>query len=492
MIENSALFENLQRLASSRLLCVGDVMLDRFVYGAIERISPEAPIPVLLVEREKHMLGGSGNVAANAAAVGSRVTLIAVVGDDTAGQDIQKQLGAIGVDARLVTAPNRLTTVKSRFVCGGQQMLRVDREKSETLSADLEQQVIALIEKTLPDVDAIILSDYKKGLLTDTVVSQAIVLAKRLGKPVIVDPKGSSFARYAGASYITPNRKELETATGMKAATDEDVRAAAMKLIVSCHVDTVLATRGKEGMSVIMADTDPVHIPANVREVYDVSGAGDTVIAVFAAAIAAKIPPRNAAQLANIAAGIVVGKPGTAIVRPDEIEKVIEEGYAPEKHLPHHPQKVANIQAAAEQAERWKVRGFKVGFTNGCFDLLHPGHLSTLRQAKQACDYLVVGLNSDASVRRLKGPSRPVQDETARAALMAALDMVDLVVVFDADTPIDLIRAVKPDVLIKGGQYKLEEVVGYDVVMAYGGKIVRAEMEDGFSTTSTIAKINSP
>lgn len=489
MIENSALFDDLTRLQTARVLCIGDVMLDRFIYGGIERISPEAPIPVLLVEREKIMLGGAGNVVANIAALGARAVLLSVTGADAAGADIARQLEEIGVEAALETAPDRFTTVKSRFVSSGQQMLRVDREKTQAVPADVARRIIARAEEIIPAVGAVILSDYKKGLLTDDIVAEVIAIARRHNKPVIVDPKGLDFARYKGATVITPNRKELETAAAMKAGSDEEVRAAGMKLITTCGVSAVLATRSKDGMSLVTEDAAPLHIPANVREVYDVSGAGDTVIATFAAALAAGVTLRASALLANIAAGIAVGKPGTATVRPDEIETALHDGYAMEKQAYHRKTKLTTKQGAAEQAERWKIRGFKVGFTNGCFDLLHPGHISTLRQAKAACDYLVVAINSDASVKRLKGPARPVQDETARSAILSALEMVDLVVVFNEETPIELLKAIKPDVLVKGGQYKLEEVVGYDLVMGYGGKIVRADMEDGFSTTNTIQKM---
>ncbi|HYD18052.1 MAG TPA: D-glycero-beta-D-manno-heptose-7-phosphate kinase [Patescibacteria group bacterium] len=489
MLENSVLFDDLVLLGKSRVLCVGDVMLDRFVYGGIERISPEAPIPVLLVEREKHMLGGAGNVVANIAALGATAVLLAVVGKDAAGADVAKQLGELGVEAQLETSDDRFTTVKSRFVSAGQQMLRVDREKTAAIPGEVEAKLIARAEKIIPTVGAVILSDYKKGLLTDTLVAAVIEIATRHGKPVVVDPKGTDFSRYKGASVITPNRKELETATAMKAGSDEEVRAAAMKIILGCSIPAVLATRSKDGMSLVIGSDDPLHIPANMREVFDVSGAGDTVIATFASALAAGVPMRNAALLANIAAGIVVAKPGTATARPEEIETAISGGYAMEKQAYTRKTKFTTRAGAAEQAERWRMRGFKVGFTNGCFDLLHPGHVATLRQAKAACDYLVVAINSDASVQRLKGPTRPVQNEQSRAALLSALEMVDMVIVFDEDTPIEAMKAIKPDVLVKGGQYKLEEVVGYDLIQGWGGKVVRAEMEEGFSTTNTIAKM---
>ncbi len=464
-------------------------MLDRFVYGAVDRISPEAPIPVLLVDREKHMLGGAGNVVANITALGACATLVAMVGKDSAGEDVARQLAAQGVTAALETVSDRSTTVKSRFVSGMQQILRVDREKSSVISKETEDKILSRVEKEMAACGAVILSDYGKGLLTARVVAEIISLARKQGKPVIVDPKGRDFSKYKGASFVTPNRKELETATDMIAATDDDVRAAAMKVIVSCGIGGVLATRSRDGMSLITADDAPMHIPSDVREVYDVSGAGDTVIATFAATLAAGSVPRHAAVLSNIAAGIVVGKAGTATARPEEIEAAIARGLKTEKKTDFKAGKQTTLAGAAEQAERWRARGFKVGFTNGCFDLLHPGHLSSLRQAKAACDYLIVGLNADASIRRLKGPTRPVQDQIARAAILSALEMVDLVVVFEEDTPIELIKGIKPDVLVKGGQYKLEEVVGYDVVTSYGGKVVRAEMEEGFSTTNTIAKM---
>lgn len=489
MADNSSLYEDLKKFGEARVLCIGDLMLDRFVYGAVDRISPEAPIPVLLVEREKHMLGGAGNVVANIAALGAKATLIAVTGDDSAGKDLQKQLEDLGIGAELVSTPERFTIVKSRFIGGQQQILRVDREKTADIPATAEDAVIARAEKLIPACNVVILSDYKKGVLTDKVITKIIALANKHKKPVIVDPKGQDFTRYKGASVITPNRKELENATGLKAASDADTETAAKKIIKDSGIPAILATRSKDGMSLITDKDTPLHIPAEVHEIYDVSGAGDTVVAAFASALGAGVSLQHAALLSNIAAGIAVGKPGTATVRPEEIAHALESGFAAEKRRFAKKGKAVSKQAAVEQAERWKARGFRVGFTNGCFDLLHPGHLSTLRQAKEACDFLIVAINSDASVRRLKGPQRPVQDETARAAILSALGMVDLVVVFGEETPIELIRAIKPDVLVKGGQYKLEEVVGYDVVAAYGGKVVCAEMEEGFSTTNTIARM---
>jgi D-beta-D-heptose 7-phosphate kinase/D-beta-D-heptose 1-phosphate adenosyltransferase len=485
MATSQHLLSLLPRLTEARVLCIGDVMLDRFVYGAVDRISPEAPIPVFLIEKQKKMLGGAGNVVANMAALGIKATLLSVAGADTEARDVGDLLQEQGVTAQLFTAHDRGTTVKTRYVGGGQQMLRVDQEKSAPISAALEDQIISAAQKMMVAVGAVVLSDYKKGVLTDRVVREVIDAARRLGKPVIVDPKGENFARYRGASVITPNRKELEAAAGIKAASDDDVRAAAMKIIMSCDIPNVLATRSKDGMSLIAIDQAPVHIPAEVREVYDVSGAGDTVIAVFASALAAGIEMQPAARLSNIAAGIVVGKPGTATATCAEIRAVMTAG----SDIKTQGGKVADLATAQDIVAAWREQGLRVGFTNGCFDLLHPGHLSVIRQSKAACDRLILAINSDASVKRLKGPSRPIQDENARAEILASLAMVDLVIVFGDDTPIPLLKALKPDVLVKGGQYKLEEVVGYDIVMDYGGKIVRAEMEDGFSTTNTVEKM---
>lgn len=488
MSENSILFEDLTALPQARVLCIGDVMLDRFVYGAVDRISPEAPIPVLRVTREKHMLGGVGNVVANIASLGAQSTLITMVGNDSAGAEVAALLNELGVTTALATS-SRATTVKSRFVSGTQQMLRVDREVTEAVGQDIEDAVIEAARAHVPQAGAVVLSDYKKGLLTRRVVAEVIAIAKQHGVPVIVDPKDPDLSLYAGASVITPNRKELEAASKVSCASDDDVRGACMRLIADHGFTAILSTRSQDGMSLIAKDDAPVHIPAQVREIFDVSGAGDTVIAAFAAMLAKGAPLRRAALLANIAAGIVVGKPGTATARPDEIEKILSAGFDVGRQGHDGNLKTATAQQAADMAERLRVRGLKVGFTNGCFDLLHPGHVSSLRQARAACDYLIVAVNADVSVKRLKGESRPVQNEAARAAILSALEMVDMVVVFAEDTPYELIKAIRPDVLVKGGQYKLEEVVGYDILQAYGGKIVRADMEDGFSTTNTIAKM---
>ncbi|QJE74052.1 D-glycero-beta-D-manno-heptose-7-phosphate kinase [Aerophototrophica crusticola] len=471
-------------LPKARVLVVGDVMLDRFTYGKVERISPEAPIPVLRVEREAAMLGGAGNVANNLAALGARATLLSVVGEDAAGAELSRLLTAtLGQADGLVVEAGRQTTTKVRFIAGSQQLLRADQETVASIADGSAGKLIQKADALLRDAAVLVLSDYGKGVLTDELTSMLIALARRHGKPVLVDPKGSDYGRYRGATAVTPNRKELAQATGLSVTGDSAVAAACRLVMDRAGIGAVVATRSEEGMSVVTAD-GATHLRAEAREVFDVSGAGDTVMATLAAALAVGADLPAAARLANAAAGIVVGKVGTAVVRPEELRGALRRsGWAADDA------KVASLEGAVERVERWRRLGCRVGFTNGCFDLLHPGHVSLLTQARAACDKLVVGLNSDASVKRLKGESRPVQSELARATVLASLASVDLVVVFGEDTPLELIQALRPDVLVKGADYTVDTVVGAPFVQSYGGQVVLAELVDGQSTTRTIARM---
>ncbi|MEQ9608554.1 MAG: bifunctional heptose 7-phosphate kinase/heptose 1-phosphate adenyltransferase, partial [Kiloniellaceae bacterium] len=462
----------IERLAGVPVLVLGDIMLDRFVYGAVERISPEAPIPVLRIERETAMLGGAGNVLRNLAALGACPRGVAIVGEDAAGAEVEALargcLQPVGGTMELIRAQGRPTTIKDRFISSGQQLLRVDRDPAGILGDGVESRVTAAALAALDGAAAVILSDYGKGLLSDGVIAAVIAAASARGCPVIVDPKGRDFARYRGAAWITPNRRELQEASGLPAGDDAAVAAAAQKVIGEAGIGAVLATRSEQGMTVATgADATQVHhLKAEAREVYDVSGAGDTVVAAFAAAIGAGLPAITAAQLANVAAAIVVGKLGTAVARPGEILHALHAS-----ELLAAEAKVSDLEGLADQVARWRQAGLTVGFTNGCFDLLHPGHISLLEQARKACDRLVVGLNSDASVRRLKGPDRPVQSEAARAIVLSSLAAVDLVILFDEDTPIDLIEAVRPEVLVKGADYRPDQVVGGSFVEGYGDRV---------------------
>lgn len=486
MTELSVLAERVAGLRDKAVLCIGDAMLDRFIYGAVERISPEAPIPVLRIEREAAMLGGAGNVVRNLVALGASPTFVAVVGDDDPGREVGRLLGEhAGIDPCLVVEAGRQTTIKTRFFASSQQLLRADRETSAPLAAASRAQVLDRAKGLIERSGCVVLSDYGKGVLCVPVPAELINAARAVGTPVVVDPKGTDYSRYRGATVLTPNRKELHEATGMSVDGDDAIVAACRRLIDTCGIGAVLATRSQDGMTLVTADGQVHHLPAEAREVFDVSGAGDTVVATLAAALASGASLLDGARLANVAAGIVVAKVGTAVAYADEVVAAL-----------HHDElllgenKVAGWDGAADLVEVWHRKGERVGFTNGCFDLLHPGHISLLTQARAACDRLVVGLNSDASVARLKGPTRPVQSEAARATVLASLAMVDLVVIFGEDTPLDLIRRLRPDVLVKGADYTVETVVGAADVIGWGGKVVLADLVAGQSTTSTIKKMN--
>ena len=485
----TALTSVVSAFSGRRILCVGDVMLDRFIYGETKRISPEASVPILRITRESSELGGAGNVVRNIAALGGACAFVSIIGDDRAGTEITHHFGRLPqVEPYVRVSPERETTVKTRFVSddNGHNLLRADRETTTPLTpkdaADLKQNAVAQVA----EVDAVILSDYAKGTLMGDIAAAVIAAARATGKPVIVDPKGSDYSRYVGANVITPNRNELSDATNMPVDDDAGVIAAARAVCERTSVDAVLVTRSKRGMTLVASNGAIYDFAAEAREVADVTGAGDTVVATLALALAAGAALPVAARLANTAAGIVVGRRGTAVVTAQDIGAVLLR-----TGLSDAEQKVANRDSAAARAEGWRSQSLKVGFTNGCFDLLHPGHISLLRQARAACDRLIVGLNSDASVRRLKGETRPIQSEAARAAVMASLSDVDLVVIFGEDTPLSLIEAVKPDVLVKGADYKRENVVGGDFVESYGGKVVLADVVPSYSTTATVAAMKA-
>ena len=485
MSDRTALFGLLDAIAEQRILVVGDLMLDRFVTGAVERISPEAPIPVLHVERENVMLGGAGNVVRNLQAIGARSRMVAVIGNDDPGEEVRRLLTAGERSAYgIIADPSRRTTIKTRFVAGAQQIMRADRETVSPLARGPRGAVVESARMLLADSAVLVLSDYGKGVLAGGLAEELISASRDAGKTVVVDPKGRDYGRYAGADVITPNRTELGDASGAPTNTAKEVAKAARSLIMRHRFGAVIATLGKDGMIVVEAKGAISHLAAEAREVFDVSGAGDTVVAAIAASLAGGATVPQAATLANVAAGIAVGKVGTAVADAAEIANELRH-----RDLSDAEAKVRPLNRAREQIERWRRQSLRIGFTNGCFDLLHPGHVSLLAQAKAACDRLVVGLNSDASTKRLKGPQRPVQNEAARSAVLASLTSVDLVVIFGEDTPLHMIETLQPDVLVKGADYKHDEVVGADLVESYGGSVLLAHLEPGHSTTATIARI---
>lgn len=465
-------------------MVVGDVMLDCFVYGTLDRISPEAPIPILLRREEDRMLGGGGNVVANIVSLGARAVPLTVLGDDQAGAQVRAMMDALGVSTDgLITSTARQTSRKSRFIAQKQQVLRFDEEDRTPLGADDAQQLLDRLSDLLDTADIVILSDYGKGVLAAPIVVQIIAMCRKAGRPVLVDPKGPDYAAYAGATAVTPNRAELAQATNCATTTDADIEQASRQLVAAHNLQFVLATRSEEGMSAVSAQ-EAFHIATVAQEVFDVSGAGDTVIASFALAHAAGLDLEQAAAVANAAAGIAVAKRGTAQVSGEELIGRLAATYA-------RPDTIG-LDDAIRLRQSWKRQGLAVGFTNGCFDILHAGHVSLFRQARAACDRLIVGLNSDASVRRLKGDDRPVNRVTDRATVLAALEAVDAVVVFDEDTPLDLIAALRPDVLVKGADYTIEQVVGADIVLADKGRVVLAELTPDKSTTTTIDRMREP
>ncbi len=484
----SSLQPLLQAVQGLRIVCVGDLMVDRYVYGEVARVSPEAPIPVLLKRSEQTMLGGMGNVARNVAGLGGHAALVGVVGDDASAAEVLSLIGAnAGLESNLVTAPGRPTTVKTRYVAAGQQLLRLDAEDSRAMEADVEAMLVRAIEHAARDAKAILLSDYAKGAVTPPVIEACLRAARASGAILIVDAKARSLAKYGAADLIKPNALELSVLTGLPMETDEEVETALAAVLDDCAAKAVLVTRGAKGMSLGVRGEPVRHIRGVPRRVFDVSGAGDTGLAALGLALAADTAMAEAAAFAVLASGVAVTKVGTAVVTPAEM---IDEELA--AHIGPAEAKIVTLEQAAAEAERWRVQGLKVGFTNGCFDILHRGHVAYLAQARTWCDRLVVGLNSDDSVRALKGEGRPVNDLESRALVLAGLGPVDLVAPFAEATPIDLIRAIRPDVLIKGADYSVEAVVGADVVQAYGGQVRLADIVQGYSTTAAIARMTRP
>ncbi len=467
------------------ILIVGDAMLDIYVFGTVERISPEAPVPVMRQQETREAAGGAANAAVNIASLGGSAHLVSCVGADADGERLAAVLAEAGITFDLVRSAARPTTVKTRFAAGQHQILRLDRESNAVSTAECEREVLAAIERRIGNCRLVVLSDYDKGVLTDRVLERTIAWARARGVPIVVDPKRRDFSAYRGATYIKPNLAELERATGLSVPSrDDGAVERAAGIVAAATMANVLVTRSEAGMSLVPPAGPALHMSTHAQQVFDVTGAGDTVIAAFALGIASDHSTPEAMAFANLAAGIAVSKPGTATVLAEEVEA--------ERSLLADDEVVARgALVTAETALRlrriWKRQGLSVGFTNGCFDLLHPGHVSLLRQASSGCDRLILGLNSDESVRRLKGDGRPVQTEENRAAVLGALESVNLVVIFDADTPAALIDLLVPDLLVKGADYRIEDIVGADTVLKAGGRVVTAELVPGQSTTKLVA-----
>ncbi len=477
--------QKLQQISPPRLLVVGDLMIDEYLSGRSERISPEAPVPVVEVSRQELRLGGAGNVMHNLRALGCEVVSVGFVGEDEDGDELRQMLRLSGVEtAGLLSLASRQTTRKTRILSNHQQMLRIDREQNGELSASEGLALLEQAESQVTGCQAILLSDYLKGILTPAVVQGLIDLGRRYCIPVVVDPKGRDYSKYRGATLLTPNRKEAELATGIAIVDESSLQQAGRSLLDACQLQSLVLTRSEEGMSIFSAAGE-AHLATDAREVFDVTGAGDTVLALLGYAIAAGLDVNHAACLANIGAGIVVAKVGTSTVSFDELLLELR------RRAMNDGGKIVSAQLLAQELAIEKGRGHKVVFTNGCFDLLHVGHVKYLQKARALGDLLVLGLNSDASIRRLKGEKRPLIDEEERAHILAALDCIDYLVVFDEDTPYELIDQLRPDILVKGGDYLPDEVVGKEIVESYGGRVELISFVDGKSTTNIIEKILS-
>ena len=461
----------------AKLLVIGDVMLDRYLHGAASRISPEAPVPVVQVGNQEDRPGGAGNVALNIAALGSAATLIGVVGKDDNAQDLESRLTAAGVYCEFLKSEDKPTITKLRVISQHQQLIRLDFEEKfdEKDVADLQSLATSL----LPSAQVLVLSDYAKGALQG--VAALIELARKQNIPIIVDPKGTDFKKYRGSTLITPNFSEFEAVVGA-CANEEELVKKGLKLMSDLELQAILITRGEKGMTLLLPDSEELHLPARAREVFDVTGAGDTVISVLASALAAGDSLADATGIANLAAGLVVGKLGTAAISGPELRRAI----LAEQDSGMGVMTAEQLNIAVHDA---KAHGEKIVFTNGCFDIIHAGHVGYLSEAKKLGDRLVVAINADDSVSRLKGAGRPINPVDRRMAVLDGLEAVDWVVNFEEDTPEALLKSLKPDILVKGGDYSLEQVVGGEYVLSYGGEVKALEFLDDCSTSAIVEKM---
>jgi D-beta-D-heptose 7-phosphate kinase / D-beta-D-heptose 1-phosphate adenosyltransferase len=477
---------DLSKFRECQVLVVGDLMIDAYVWGQVDRISPEAPVQIVTVNREEFTLGGAGNVINNLVALGARVSAVGAIGTGADGDRLLKMCDDLCVDTTgIIREPNRPTTRKTRVIAENQHVLRIDRETKEGISAAGFDEMKRFIEARIPDVDVVLISDYGKGLMTADLLASLTAAARNHGKMTIVDPKGVDFAKYSGASLLTPNRKEAEIATGIEIVDEAALIDAGKRILNSVGLDRLLITCGKDGVVLFEGDQEPYKIKAQARQVYDVSGAGDTVAAVLGLAIASGFSYREAATLANTAAGIVVGKLGTATVSFNELEGASETSFSDVAlkriYLPDLPKLVREL----------RQRGRRIVFTNGCFDLLHAGHIMLFSDSKQLGDVLIVAIDDDDSVRRLKGEGRPVINAGERVRILCALESIDYVLVFPTDDLLNIIEIIRPDIMAKGSNYIYEEVLGGDIVKKHGGEVVLMPVREDTSSTRIIDAIRN-
>ena len=469
--------QTLPPFQEARVLVVGDVMLDRYYHGAATRISPEAPVPVVRVTNQEDRPGGAGNVALNIAALGGAATLVGVVGTDATAKDLGSRLTAAGVRCEFLESADKPTITKLRVISQHQQLLRMDFE--QTFDAADVAELPARFEALLSTAQVVVVSDYAKGALQD--VQALIHAARAAGKPVIVDPKGTDFAKYRGATLITPNLLEFETVVG-PCANEQELVDKGLALMSELALEAILITRGENGMTLLRPDSSELHLPARAQEVFDVTGAGDTVISVLAASLAAGVDYPEATALANLAASLAVGKLGTAAISGPELRRALRDADTAGRGAMSAEQ----LRIAVQDA---KAHGERIVFTNGCFDIIHAGHVGYLAEARKLGDRLIVAINDDASVHRLKGEGRPINPVERRLAVLAGLEAVDWVVSFAEDTPENLLHSLNPDILVKGGDYAIDQVVGGEYVLSYGGEVKSLEFLDDCSTSAIVEKM---
>ena len=482
MMNHSKLINIINKIQNKKVLVIGDIMLDQYVFGSVERISPEAPIPIININNTKSSIGGAGNVLNNLNSLNIKTSFISIIGKDTAGKTLKKYIEKLkNVEYALLIDKNRKTTCKTRYMSEGQQLFRTDDETPNILDKTLKEKIFKYFLLFIKQTDIIIFSDYGKGLFLDNLFCQKLIKAAlKKKKKIIVDPKGNHFEKYKGSFFITPNTKEAFKATKINPINNNLTEKCGKIIINNKWSDNVLLTRGANGLSIIQANKNE-HIKSNTEEIFDVTGAGDTVIALFSAAIAAENNYIDSAHFANIGASIVVKKSGTASLTSAELIKSINS-----KNLI----KILNKNNIKSTVNKWRNDNLKIGFTNGCFDLIHSGHIDMFIKASESCDRLIVGINSDKSIKRLKGNQRPLLDLEARQKLLSALDMIDAVISFKEDTPLKLIKIIKPNILFKGADYQIKEIIGAEYIKSIGSKVIRIKLTKNQSTSKLVSILN--
>ena len=485
---------DVNKFSQVKALVIGDIMLDRFIYGKVVRISPEAPVPIFQQKKEKQMLGGAGNVVANLVTLGCKTTFIGIVGNDINGATVASLLRKSGAHSHILKIEDYPTIVKTRLIAGNNHLLRTDQEEIIPVVTDLLPKFKKILTQAIKNVDIVLISDYNKGLLTPITTQIIIDICNKFGKTVIADPKGTDYSKYKDATLVKPNLKEFSEATGMKFDPlspnfHNDVKAGAQILFSKYNIKNLLVTLSEHGMIYIPAENidDLKQIPTEAKEVFDVSGAGDTSLATLGAAIGANISIKNAMKLANLASGIVVGKLGTATVSAEELKTVLSQKETSD-HGWNQKRKIITLQQAENIVKNLKENKKVIGFTNGCFDCCHLGHLNSFMEAKKLCDVLIVAVNSDASIKRYKGENRPIQDEKTRAILLASLEFIDYVIVFEEDSPLHIVEKLKPDIVAKEG-YTLDKWPEGRLAISYGGKAITLKRLEGYSTSNLVEKM---